>query len=378
MKQTFCLLIYLFATLNNAPAQTKKFSKADSLQAIMNRYTAAGIPGVSLAVYTEAEGWWAGAAGYAKVETKTPMNTRHLQYIQSVSKTYMAVVILKLYEEKRIELDAPITRYLPRQYSRYIPEAEKVTVRMLLSHTSGVPEYQTHPKYISWVLLHPTTIFPMEKAITFLEGEPMQFAAGSKYLYTNTNFLLLAMIADAITGDHAKYMSEKIFRPLQLQQTYYHHEPGYLHYANLPDCYWDALDCGRPANITELQRISVAATKGDDGIVCTPTDAVHFLKALMEGKLLQDTTLALMQHWVDNSKGQHRYGLGLAYYSLEGLVGYGHSGGGIGAGCILLYVPSKKTYLFLGCNLGVLVAGKLPEKADALKNEILVTLLMGQ
>ena len=201
------------------------------------------------------------------------------------------------------------------------------------------------------------------------------FEPGTKHSYSNTNYLLLAMIADVITGDHAKYMVEKIFKPLGLNHTFYRSSNGYLNYPDLTDSYWDVLNSGRPANITPLQKANVAMLKGDDGIVCTTTDAIKFLKGLVEHKLLHDSTFALMQHWVNDDKGNPIYGLGLVHYEAGGLVGFGHSGGGIGAGCVLIYVPSKKTYLFMATNLGVLVESDLSKKADMMKDEILGALL---
>src|SRR3954469_13768915 len=101
MKKTFlAVAAIIFTTIlvsaqntNNAigVSLNDHYSKADSLRAIMKRYTNPGLPGVAIAVYSEKDGWWAGADGYAKVETKTPMQNYNLQYLQSVSKTYMAV-----------------------------------------------------------------------------------------------------------------------------------------------------------------------------------------------------------------------------------------------------------------------------------------------
>jgi D-alanyl-D-alanine carboxypeptidase len=353
----------------------KNFSKASVIDSILKKYTANGLPGVSIAVFTEQEGWWAGAAGYSRMETRTPMNNCNIQYLQSVSKTYMAVVILKLYEEGKIKLDAPITHYLPSKYSRYIKSADKMTVRMLLNHTSGVPEYGNNPVFVANVILHPTTIYKMEDAISCLSEESPTFEPGTKHSYSNTNYLLLAMIADAITGDHAKYMEENIFKSLGLKHTFYRSSKNYLNYPDLTDSYWDVLNSGRPANITPLQKANVAMLKGDDGIVCTTTDAIKFLRGLAEHKLLHDSTFALMQHWVNDDKGNPIYGLGLVHYEAGGLVGFGHSGGGIGAGCVLIYVPSKKTYLFMATNLGVLIESDLSKKADMMKDEILGALL---
>ena len=167
-----------------------------------------------------------------------------------------------------------------------------------------------------------------------------------------------------------------IFKPLGLNHTYYRNEKGYLSYPALVDSYWGVLDTERPANITPFQRSNVASLIGDDGIVCTMADAVLFFKGLMEGKLISTNSLKLMQKWVKNSKGELTYGFGLYRYNAGGLEGVGHGGGGIGAGCMFLYVPALKTYVFIAANVGVLTRGKLSKKADSLRNEVLMALFM--
>ncbi|MGZ8558049.1 MAG: serine hydrolase domain-containing protein, partial [Chitinophagaceae bacterium] len=140
-------------TINN------NYSKAAARDSIMKYYTANALPGVAMAVSSEKDGWWAGAQGYANAEKKIPMENCHLQYLQSVSKTYMAVAILQLKEQGKIDLDAPVTKYLPEKYSRYIKDAGKITVRMLLNHVSGIPEYNSNPSFVSAVIQHPLENF---------------------------------------------------------------------------------------------------------------------------------------------------------------------------------------------------------------------------
>jgi D-alanyl-D-alanine carboxypeptidase len=352
-----------------------QYSKAAAIRAILKRYTKEGLPGAVIAVYSEKEGWWAHAEGYAKIEAKKPLEISHLQYLQSVSKTYMAAAILKLRELRKIDLDASITKYLPARYSQYIKNADAITVRMLLNHTSGIPEYISDPEYISLVILHPLTVHKIEDCLKYLADEDPQFGPGGQYKYTNTNYLLLAMIADAITGDHASFMDENILKPLGLKNTYYRNDPDYLHYKNLVDSYWDVLNTGRPANVSQMQQANVCSLKGDDGIVCLPTDVVLFFRGLMEGRLLKGSSLEIMKSWVTDKTGSPVYGMGLSYFAQGGIVAYGHGGGGIGAGCLLLYVPSKKIYVFIATNIGVLIEGKLPQKADSMRNEILAVVL---
>jgi D-alanyl-D-alanine carboxypeptidase len=389
MKKTLIPAIVLLITsvCNAQPAKTKiavcetdvtinqNYSKAAAFDSILGHYTTNMLPGALVAVYSEKEGWWAGAKGYANLEKKIEMQNCHLQYLQSISKTYMAVEILQLKEQGKIDLDAPMTKYLPARYSKYIKDAGKMTVRMLLNQTSGVPEYNQNPEFVSQVVLHPLENFTSEECLEAINGKELQFAPGSKYLYTNTNYLLLSLIGDAITGDHAAFIRKNIFERLGLNESYYGKGHDYLKGLNLPESYWDVFNAGVPVNVTPFQQVTVVSSKGDDGIVCSTTDAVKFLKGLMEGKLLNAASMKELLEFVKDEKGNKRYGMGVIYFDLGGIPAYGHGGGGVGAGCGLLYIPSHKVYVFLSTNLGCFVDSKLSAKAGEMRDVILATLV---
>ncbi|RYE54083.1 MAG: class A beta-lactamase-related serine hydrolase [Sphingobacteriales bacterium] len=376
MKQIIISLAFFFSICSygqetaSPVKQGNIYSHGAQLQEVMDRFTVKDLPGISVAVYSAEEGWWTGSSGYSRTETKSKMTENNLQYIQSVSKTFMAVAILKLHEQGRIRLEEPMTKYLPGKYRSWIKNADRITVKMLLSHTSGIAEYVTDPEYIRTVLLTPLKVAVMSDVLQCLENEAPQFEPGERYLYTNTNFTLLALMADFITGDHASYITANIFKPLGLKNTYYRNDKIYLNNPRLVDSYWDLLNSGRPANVTPMQKANVAALIGDDGIICTPSDAVKFLAGLMEGRLLKDSSLALMKQWVRNSEGREVYGLGLIRFEFNGLVGYGHGGGGIGSGCALIYVPSKNTYVFLATNIGCVWDGTPAIKASEMRDEL--------
>jgi len=354
--------------LNIAPCTSSQeinpdYSKAKEIRPVIDQLVNEGIPGCALTIYSE-EGWWTYAAGVAKIESNTPMQSCHLQYLQSVAKTYMAVGILKLYEQGKIDLLAPMTNYLPEKYARYITDGHRVTVQMLLNHTSGIPEYNFQTDYVSKLLQHPDYFFSSEEYLAYIDGKPLDFEPGSKYSYRNTNYLLLALIADAITGDHAAFLTETIFKPLGLANTFYRHEPDYLNYPLLVNGYWDRYSNSIIENVSQMQRTNVASLIGDDGIVATPVDAVKFLRGLIEGQLLLPATLELMKSWVNDSKGNPTYGLGLNYEIIQGQVAYGHSGGGIGAGCNLYYFPKHNIYVFIGINLGTVTDSPIHKEAE--------------
>ena len=351
------------------PAESFSYPKSHDLDQVLQQMVENGVPGVVMAVQTE-EGLWESAKGFAKIEDKTPMQLCHLQYLQSISKTYMAVAILKLYEEGKIVLDEPIKNYLPQKYYRYLTGADAVTVRMLLNHTSGIPDYNFRPAYVSYLLQQPDHYFVPEDYLKYIQGKRLDFPPGSKHVYSNINYVILSMIADSLAGDHAKLINDVIFKPLGLVHTFYRDDPGYLKYPELPNSYWDRYSDGILENASQLERMNVSTLVGDDGIVTTPSDAIGFLKGLVDGKLLSDSTLRQMKTWVNDAKGEPIYGLGLVHFSQNGHEAFGHSGGGIGAGCDLYYFPEQNLYYFIAINLGTVTASPLHVKLLELRNQL--------
>ena len=372
MKKSTLYILVLIAGYYFAAGQ----SRGPLLQEIMDKYAAMGIPGVAAAV-VDPDGPWEGASGFARIEDLTPMTPANLQYSQSVSKSYMAVAILMLYEEGKVDLDEKITAYLPKEVSDKVTGAGKMTVRMLLNHTSGAAEYNMVPRYIAYLVQHPEHVFTTTDYLNYIAGAPIQFEAGSKYRYTNMNYELLALIGDQLTGDHARYIREKIFVPLGLTRSFYRDDADYLDRPGAVNSYWDRYSNGVLENCTEMQKINVASMIGDDGMVATPMDYALFLKGLFEGKLLRQSTMDQMLAIVERNPGtenSYGYGLGLHRDHHNGLVEYGHTGGGIGAGCYLGYFPDRNRYFFFAINLGTSIAGPIHEQVGNMLGEMLEVL----
>ncbi|UOQ69738.1 serine hydrolase domain-containing protein [Hymenobacter volaticus] len=319
------------ATCTAEASINPSFSKAAGLRQVLQRYAAAGLPGCVVAVYSPTEGYWADAAGFAQIETRTPMQVCHLQYGQSVAKTYAAAALLLLHEEGKVQLDAPITEYLPGTLSRKLPDADKITVRMLLNHTSGLPDYASNANYLAYLLQHPQHRFSSADYLDYLAGTKLEFKPGSKFNYSNTNYLLVALILDAIHGNHAQLIQERILAPLGLQRTFYHNSAQYLQQPDVVNSYFERYGNGRVENVSRMQQINVETLYGDDGIVAAPLDYVNFLRALMEDRLLKPASRQLMMNWVNDPKtGQPKYGMGLYHIEHQGHVAYGHGGAGLG------------------------------------------------
>lgn len=384
MKKSTILFLFLLwgcasykTDLPTVPCATEyrsdNYSRAADLKKTIDEMIANEVPGAAIAVHSE-EGWWHYAAGLAKIEDQTRMQSCHLHYLQSIAKLYTAVITMKLQEEGKLEVENPITKYMP-DLEAYIERADEITIKMLLNHTSGIPEYITNPNYLTQLWQKPQKDWNPRQYLPFLKGKPLLFEPGSRYLYINTNYEILAMILDEVTGDHAEYMDQVIFEPLGITSTFYRSHDNYLKYEQLYNGYWDRYSNAVIENTSTMQRQNVSDMIGDDGIVSTPHDAVVFLKGLFDGKIISDESLEEMQEWVKNSTGENTYGLGFDLADFQGNKGMGHSGGGLGAGCQLYYFPEKKVFVFMGINLSTITYSPIHDDIKPLLNKIYDQLL---
>lgn len=346
---------------------------APKLQALMDEYTAKGIPGVAVAI-KDSNGFWHGTAGYAKLETSCKMLPCHLQYGQSVAKLYCAVLTMKLKEAGKIDLDKPIKDYLSQDIYELLPEgSDKITVRMLMSHTSGLPDYAFSPKYFADGFNYEKDYYSIHDMLSYIKGQDLIFEPGAKYVYINTNYVVLASLLDQITGSHEKALYDQIFQPYGLNHTFYPGGyQGHISRPELPNSYIDRFGNGQLENITDLQVDNVNWMRGDDGIIATPRDYISFLEKLMKGEILSPASMAEMKQFnYSQSNPKSGYGLGLGRVLTTGDVEMlGHSGGGIGAGCVLYYIPSKKLTYFVGVNYGTLLEGPISTVTTEFRDKV--------
>lgn len=344
--------------------------KADALQQKLDQIVSLGVPGIVIAL-KDADGVWASTSGLSKIETKTAMEICHLQFGQSVAKTYMATAILLLYEEGKIDLDEKASSYLPASAIDDIANADEATVRMLLNHTSGIAEYNDKADYVTYLLQHPLHEFTTNDYLDYVRGESAKFSPGEKYSYTNTNYILLALIADGITGDHKQFIRQKIIAAHGLHNSFYHNE-GFMDYPDLVNTYWDRYSNEKIENCSDMHRINVGSLIGDDGIIATPIDYITFLEKLLTNQILTEATMEEMLDFVPTKPdGQNGYGLGIhqEFYK-DRYEELGHTGGGIGAGCLLGYYTDSDTYYFMAINLGVSITPGVADPFEEVADEI--------
>ncbi len=238
----------------------------DTVQEQVNEAIGHGFDG--MIVYVDEEGkppaFYTG--GWKDRENKIPADPKSLFKIASISKLYVAVSITKLVKEKRLSLDETLANYFPELVGR-IENADKITLRMMVQHRSGIPNFTNNPAY--WVDEQKNG----GKALEFALDLPASFEPDKGYEYSNTNYLLLRKIIDNVLGySHQQYIKEKILIPLKLNNTFFS-----LNEVNL-----DNVMSGYYVGVEEDFKTN------NNGMLATAEDVGIFLRALNEGSVFAE------------------------------------------------------------------------------------------
>lgn len=323
-----------------------------------------GAPGAILAV-DAGQGAVVVASGVADRETGRPMAPDDPYFQGSIAKTYTAVTVLRLAEEGKLSLEDRLTRYFPD-----FPGGEKVTLRHLLAHTSGLKDFYMFLYYRpEWeeMFRFVTKEWTEPELLALAARFGYWFEPGTDWDYSNTNYYLLGVIAERAGGEPltAAYRRH-VYQPLGLERTWVAwHEPalaswptGYLgHVADWPHSA-HYTQHGELGATTELDRSPVEWGAG--GVVAPAAEATRFLHGLMGGRLLKPETLAAMAefrptralgaHASDGS--QDGYGLGLVRMERAGLTLIGHGGLFTGHTAGLWHLPEHDLTIALYFNRG--------------------------
>jgi D-alanyl-D-alanine carboxypeptidase len=363
-----CSLPFADSSLNNP--------KNSVYQALLDKYVKKGLPGLVVLIRTPNEGLWIGASGYARIEDKTPMKKCNIVYSASIGKTYCAVAIMKLADEGELNPDDKINLYLPADMCNSIPNGNIATIRNLLGHTGGIPNFDDGTRFIADVLNDPFSI-ATEDLIKYEYGKRALFQPGEGYEYSSTGYEMLARIIDNITGEsHSKYYTSHIFQPLGLNNTYYKNETGFPNPDGLVNCYFDRLGDGKIENVSDVNNYLTQIFTGSDGIMASVFDYSIFIEALMKGNLVGSQSLQQMTTWHDtySSRPEMEYGLGL--YRVKTKYGYkiGHDGDAMGAAADMYYFPEHDVTIVTATNLGTFLDTDLSlEYNKSFQDELLDT-----
>lgn len=288
----------------------------EGTRAVVDGFVHDGVPGAMVFTRSGRATWTVGA-GTAEQGASRPIRARDRVRVASNTKMFTASVVLQLAGEGKVDLDAPIERYLPGLVAGNGYDGNAITVRQLLQHTSGMADYVDD-------VLDPSANHPW-RAIDLVHiglSHPPLFAPGTGWGYSNTGYLVLGLLVEAITGnDIGTEITDRIIRPLGLRHTSYPatgdrtvpipHAHGYYAFPGMP-----------VADVTELEPSIPGAAAS---LISTGPDLTRFVRALLAGRVVGPAQLAEMRTTVPAEGAD--YGLGIREIPLPcGGTAWGHAG----------------------------------------------------
>ncbi len=291
-----------------------------------------GAPGAIAGVWRSGFAWTA-AKGLADTRTGVPMQTSLIWRIGSVTKTFTATVVLRLVDKGKLNLEDRLSRFRPD-----FPKSERITIRQLLQHSSGIFSWDEDEPTRTAIFQHPDREWTMEKMIRLAAGKPFYFEPGAGFHYSNVNYFLLTSIIEQVTGKRlAQVIREEIAEPLGLRHTYLADGPryknevihGYMTEGN-------ALKDTTGLRFADVINYDLAAAAG--GMVSTLDDLNVWVRALATGRLLSDRMHQEQLRVTPHST----YGLGVAT-TADGWLG--HSGGVAGSMCNVYIHPKTSAVI---------------------------------
>jgi D-alanyl-D-alanine carboxypeptidase len=345
--------------VEKAPAQSNctlgnpNHPYAAKYQRIIDKFMAAGTVGVSITVKTP-EGTWSSTAGLADIPNKVTLSQCHTLGIGSISKTFAAATILKLQDEGKLNINELAGKYLPEEYTQNIRNLDKATIKNLLQHTSGVKDYLDINGLFNIYNLT-TKAKSAKENLKTIYGKKAQFEVGEKWVYTNSNYLILAVIIENITKKSAyEVITEKIISPLGLQNTY----ASATRPSSLSRGYYDSFNNGMMRDLTLFDYNAVGGQDMlDGGLVSNSYDLAAFMEALGTEKIISKKSLTEMQSKIglavdipEELSYIKDYGLGLFQLEIDGKKAIGHGGNVHCFNGITYYFPEQKISISIVVN----------------------------
>jgi D-alanyl-D-alanine carboxypeptidase len=292
---------------------------------------------------------WLEAFGLADVKTGEAMSVDHHFRIGSITKTFTATVILQLVDEGTLQLDEPVSTFRDD-----IPNGDDMTLRHLLGMRSGLFDFLDDESVFPMLLDNPTRPFPPEEQLQIGLSHPPDFAPGKRFAYSNTNYVLLQIIAEQAIGTPlADQIAQKVLSPTGLTETSWPASPDlpepFAHGYIAPPPADDATPVPGPTpNMVDFSRLDPSIGGGAGALQSTVGDLRAWLHTLIDGSLLsEDLQKERMTFPPAEKPGQLRYGLGIA--NMDGWIG--HDGSILGYQGYMGHDPESGTSLVVLANI---------------------------
>lgn len=321
-------------------------------QALLDEMTGDGVVGVEMSVYKNSSGMWLGAGGKADLHDDIDMKPCNKTRVGSTVKMFTATIVLKLQEEGKLDLDDKISDFLDGDNVSKIENADKATIRQMLHHSSGIYNYIQNLKFQTASLNDLIKEWHSSDLLKYACNQKPYFDPGEDVQYSNTNYILLGLLIEKVEGKPLyQVFEDRIIDPLGLTATQFAgNDPvpdgivrGYIDlYSNL--------------NVIESTYYSGwDYYTADGGLISNAYDMNVFFRALMNGQIINSTSLNEMLTWKTPSEQdpefwEIHYGLGIFKMTTSGGVCYFHSGDAIGYYANMIWFPDDGTTIVYTAN----------------------------
>ena len=284
------------------------------------------------------------AVGYADEEKKQALTKDMYFAAASNTKTFVAALIMLLKEKNKLKLSDPIDKYITKTYANINP---KIKISELLNHSSGLSDFVSLG-LLTKILTNPSKKYTKEEILNLVPA-PKKYAPGTDFAYSSTNYFLLGMIIEKVSGKkYEPFLKEQIINKIPLKNTFFEGEAQIK--GKMANSYL-LLKGQKPTAVGDMDRTGVASVGWAVGdLVMQPQDMVHFYRALFQGKVVSEESLKEMK--TTKGSGELLYGYGLQKRQKDGFSFYGHGGKTVAFESLTAYEPKSETIICVYANSG--------------------------
>jgi D-alanyl-D-alanine carboxypeptidase len=322
-------------------------------------------PGLNVGIWIPGRGEFVRSFGVSDIATKAPMKREDHVRIASITKTFVAVATLRLVDQGKLNLDDRLASFIEG-----IPNGDRITIRQLLGMRSGIFDFTIDKKFLADFTADPLMPFSPEDVIDIVQRNQPEFAPGEKESYCDTNYILLGVIIEKVTGRKIEdVIRGEIIVPLGLAGTSFPTAPA------MPEPFahgYFAGDDGK-GEFRDYTATNPAVAWTAGAIVSTLDDLKVWAKALATGALLKPETHAEQMKYEMIPAGKLSVGYGLGIADFGGLIG--HNGAIFGYTTAMFYVPSADATIVISGNQASNFSNSATEIAYALAKRLMPDLI---
>jgi D-alanyl-D-alanine carboxypeptidase len=293
------------------------------------------------------------AVGVSDRTSGTPMKSTDRLLLGSVGKTYVSALALQLVHEKRLGLDDPVAKYLGSEpWFKRLQNADRATVRHLMTHTSGLVRYEFNPKFTADLTANPDRVWSPEDRLAYLFDAPAPFAPGEGWEYSDTNYIVLGMIIERVgRAPYYRQLRERILQKHGLNDTVPVESrmvPGLVQgYAGPKNPFGGSDEMIKEGKFAVNPQFEWTG----GGLAVTAIDLAKWAKLLYEGKVVDASLMDDLLDGVPAKLGpETKYGLGVIIRPTAHGAAYGHSGFMPGYQTEMMYFPALKSAIAVQVN----------------------------